>query len=143
MFEVKKSIVIDAPIEKVFGFMEDPTNLPEIWPSMIDISNVKKNDKGLDEYDWIYKMAGMKFNGHSDTVAYKQNDSLSTETTGGIQSHFDWNYKELQGKTQVDMECKYSVPVPLVGKMAEKILRKINEHEAETTLANLKARMEE
>ena len=143
MFEVKKSIIIDAPIEKVFGFMEDPTNLPEIWPSMIDISNVKKNDKGWDQYDWVYKMGGMKFNGHSETVAFTKNKLVSTESTEGIQSHFDWHYEDIEGKTQLEVISKYSIPVPLVGKIAEKILSKLNEHEAEVTLSNLKARMEE
>lgn len=143
MFEVKKSILIDAPIEKVFGFMEDPNNLPEIWPNMIEISNVKKNDKGWDKYDWVFIMGGMKFDGQSDTVAFTQNKSLSTETTGGIQSHFDLQCEELEGKTQVMMECKYSIPVPLVGKIAEKIISKLNENQAEITIANLKARMEE
>jgi len=143
MFEIKKSILIDAPIEKVFGFMENPTNLPEIWPSMIEVTNVRKNDKVWNLFDWVYKMGGMKINGHSETVELTQNKSITTESTEGIQSHFDWHFEEIEGKTQVNMECKYSIPIPLVGKMAEKFLRKLNEHEAETTLANLKARMEE
>jgi uncharacterized membrane protein len=143
MFEVKKSILIDAPIEKVFGFMEDPINWPEIWPSMIEVSNVKKNDKGLNSFDWVYKMGGMKFDGHSDIIEFTQNKSHSSESKGGIQSQFNWHYEETEGKTQVKVHSKYSIPLPLVGKMAEKILSKLNEHEAEVTLANLKTRMEE
>jgi len=143
MFEIKKSILIDAPIEKVFGFMEDPTNLPEIWPSMIEVTNVRKNDKVWNSFDWVYKMGGMKINGHSETVELTQNKSITTESTEGIQSRFDWHFKEIEGKTQLEVISKYSIPVALVGKIAEKIVRKLNEHEAEVLLANLKARMEE
>jgi hypothetical protein len=44
--------------------------------------------------------------------------------------------------TQVTFEIEYSIPIPLLGKFAEAFLVKMNEREAETLLANLKARME-
>jgi hypothetical protein len=34
------------------------------------------------------------------------------------------------------------VPIPLIGKLAEAFIVKLNENEAETLLSNLKARME-
>jgi hypothetical protein len=40
------------------------------------------------------------------------------------------------------MESQTRVPIPLLGKVAEKFLAKSNENEADTILANLKARLE-
>jgi hypothetical protein len=40
------------------------------------------------------------------------------------------------------VEVEYTVPVPLLGKMAEAVIVKLNENEMNVLLANLKARME-
>jgi uncharacterized membrane protein len=142
MFTIKKSVIIDAPVKKVFAFMEDPTNLPSIWPSMVEIKNVRKNTKGLPSYDWVYKMAGMKFEGEQDTLEYIKDKHITTASTKGIDSHFDFDYLEEHGKTKMDMKITYSVPVPVIKSLAEQVVGKLNEHEADTLLANLKARME-
>ena len=142
VFTIKKSIIIDAPVEKVFGYMEDPTHLLEFWPSMIDITNVRQNSIGGTTYEWMYKMAGMKFHGESDTLELIKNKKIITESTKGIPNRFDFDYIDLGDKTEVKVQADYSVPVPLLSKVAEGIVSKLNEHEAEVMLANLKARME-
>ena len=142
MFKIKKTVLINAPVKKVFEFMEDPLNLPEIWPSMVEVKNVRKNAKGWPIFEWVYKMAGMKFQGETDTVEYVKNAREVTESTKGIQSHFIFDYNDKGGKTEVVMAAEYTIPVPLVSKLAEGIVGKLNEQEAEVMLANLKARME-
>jgi hypothetical protein len=42
----------------------------------------------------------------------------------------------------VTFVAEYVVPVPLLGRLAEAVIVKVNEHETETLLANLKATME-
>jgi len=42
----------------------------------------------------------------------------------------------------VTSQVEYTVPVPLLGKLAEAFILKQNEHESDVMLANLKARME-
>lgn len=143
MFTIKRTTVINAPVSKVFGFMEDPTNLPEVWPSMIEVTNVQKNSNGWSKYDWVYKMGGMKFQGESDTTSMITNKHITTKSTKGIQNQFDFDYADLNGKTEVRMAVEYSVPIPLLSKVAEQIVGKLNEHEADILLENLKTRMEE
>jgi hypothetical protein len=42
----------------------------------------------------------------------------------------------------VAFEVEYTVPVPLLGRLAEAAIVKLNQNEMELLLANLKARME-
>ena len=45
----------------------EPSNLPEIWPSMIeakDIQNASLTEET--KFRWVYKMAGMRFEGISE-----------------------------------------------------------------------------
>jgi uncharacterized protein YndB with AHSA1/START domain len=36
MAKVSKSITINAPVEKIFEYLTDQTNIPEIWPSLVE-----------------------------------------------------------------------------------------------------------
>lgn len=143
MFKIKKTVLINAPVVKVCEYMKDPAHLPEFWPSMLEVKNIRKNAKGWPIYEWVYKMAGMKFDGESDTTEFIENAHTTTESTKGIKSHFDFDYKDLAGKTELTVTVEYTVPIPLIGKLAEGVIGKMNDHDADTMLANLKARMEE
>jgi carbon monoxide dehydrogenase subunit G len=68
MISSTKKIFINAPVEKVFAFMLDPRGLMEIWPGMQDIRNVQLQEHGGSNYDWTYKMAGMKMDGTTITT---------------------------------------------------------------------------
>jgi uncharacterized membrane protein len=59
MAKLTKSIIINAPVEKVFSYGSDSTNLPEIWPSLVEIKDVKHLPHRRTTDSWTYKMAGM------------------------------------------------------------------------------------
>jgi uncharacterized membrane protein len=143
MATVKKTISINAPVEKVYGYMADPTNLPEIWPSMVEVKDVKKTPDGaVSSYNWVYKMAGMRFEGTSETSEAVANQRVVVKSATGIPNRFVWTYQPEDGGTKLTVEVEYTIPVPVLGKLAEAFVVKQNEHEADVMLANLKARME-
>jgi hypothetical protein len=41
-----KDITIEAPPDKVFAFLQEPKHFPEIFPSLIDVTNVEKLPAG-------------------------------------------------------------------------------------------------
>jgi uncharacterized membrane protein len=142
MAKLQKSITIDAPVEKVFAYLSDPNNLPEIWPSMVEIKDVQPAPAGGYNFGWVYKMAGMRFEGASETTEETPNQRTVTKSTKGIESHFIWTYQPEGDGTKLTVDIEYTVPVPLLGKLAEAFIIKQNEQEADTLLANLKSRME-
>ena len=143
MKKTSNSIFIDAPVDRVFDYTNDPENLPEIWPSLIETNHVQRSPAGeVLTYEWSYKMAGMRFSGKSEVVDSVANQLRATRTEGGIASTVTWQYQPEDGGTRVTLEAEYTVPVPLLGKLAESFVVKQNEKEGEAILANLKARME-
>jgi uncharacterized protein YndB with AHSA1/START domain len=142
MAKVEKTITINAPIEKVFGYVEEPTNLPEIWPSLVEAKDVQRLPNGGTSFRWVYKMAGVRFEGTSEDTDYVANQRVVSKTKGGIESTVTWTFQPEAGGTKVTYEAEYTVPIPLLGKLAESFIVKQNEGEAELILANLKARME-
>jgi uncharacterized membrane protein len=142
LVKVQKKVTIHAPIDKVFAYLGDPHNLPEIWPSMVEVKNVKPNPQGGYNFGWIYKMGGMRFDGASETTEFVVNKHLVTQSTKGIESKFTWDYETIKDETQLILEIEYNVPVLLIGKFAEAILAKQNDREADLLLENLKNKME-
>ncbi len=143
MVKVERTIHINAPVAKVIGYLEDPNNLPEIWPSLIEVKDVKQLPERVgSSYRWVYKMAGMRFEGTTEVVEYDANRRVVLKDKGGIEANRTNTFQSDNGGTKLSMVVEYTVPIPLLGKLAEAFIRKENEHEADALLANLKDRME-
>jgi len=142
MAKVQKSVTINAPVEKIFKYISDPTNLPEFWPSLIEVSDVKPLPNGGNRNRWVYKMAGVRFEGTSEDAERVPNQRLVSKTKGGVESTQTWTFKPEDSGTKVTFTVEYTVPIPILGKLAEAIIVRMNEHEADITMANLKTRME-
>jgi uncharacterized protein YndB with AHSA1/START domain len=140
--KVKKDIVINAPPAKIFGFIGQPTNLPEFWPSLLEVRDVEQLPDGRYRYNWTYKMAGMRFEGDTEFAETVPNQRIVSENGGGIKSTIAWIVQPEGAGTRVTFDAEYTVPIPLLGKLAEAIIVRQNDREAEVLLKNLKDRME-
>jgi coenzyme Q-binding protein COQ10 len=138
MAKITKSIFINAPIEKVFNYHTDPNNNTEYWPSMVEVKDIVDHPVGGKKFNWVYKMAGVRFEGTTTPIEYIPNKRLVVESTGGIESTFVYDYEPEGGGTRLSMEVDYRVPVPVLGKLAGSFILKTNEREADTVLANIK-----
>ena len=142
MAKLEKTITINAPVEKIFNYISQPTNLPEFWPSLVETSDVQELPNGGHSNRWVYKMAGIRLEGTSEDVEYVTNQRLVSKTKGGVESTQTWMFQTEAGGTKVTFEVEYTVPIPVLGKLAEAVIVKMNDREGELLLANLKARME-
>jgi uncharacterized membrane protein len=143
MAKLDKTITIKAPVEKVFEYLAKPTNLPEIWPSLIEVKDLKQSPQHLgDTWHWAYKMAGLRFEGDSKITEFVPNKRMVSKSTGGIPSTFVYTFEKENGHTRFHEEVEYNIPVPVLGKFAEGVVQKLNEREADVFLANLKAILE-
>jgi Polyketide cyclase / dehydrase and lipid transport len=51
---MKRSIHIEAPVEKVFDFLKDPRNVPEGVTEHIEVKDVKLTEEGVGSYySWV------------------------------------------------------------------------------------------
>ncbi len=133
---------INAPAKEIFNYLEDKTHFPEFWPSMMEVSDIRDLPTGGKHFHWVYKMAGMRFEGDTDEIEYVPNKRMVGQNLKGIESTITWNLEERGEETELTFEAEYKVPVPLVGKLAENVVAKINDNEAVAMLANIKATLE-
>jgi len=140
--KTSKTITINAPVKKVFGYISEPTNLLEIWPSLVEVKDVQRLPNGGTRNRWVYKMAGIRLEGTSEDVERIPNQRLVSKTKDGAESTQRWMLQPEGKGTKVTFEVEYTVPIPVLGKLAEAIILKMNEHEGELILSNLKTIME-
>jgi uncharacterized protein YndB with AHSA1/START domain len=138
---LEKSITIKAPVEKVFEYLYEPAHLPEIWPSFFEVKDVKPLPKGGHTFTWLYNMAGKPVHGTSETFEYVPNKKIVDKTYGDVESTFAWTFFGENGTTKVQFEAEYTTP-PIFDKKFEGFVMRRNEFEADTLMANLKARFE-
>lgn len=142
MAKIQKSIDINAPVEQVFDYVDDPANLPEVWPSLVEIKDVEPLPGGGHKYRWVYKMAGMHFEGTGQDTEFAPPRRVVATNKGGIESTLTWTFDSTAGGTTVNLEVAYSVPLPLLSRLAEAFIIRQNEREMELLLVNLKSRLE-
>ena len=82
----------------------------------------------------------MRFEGNAEYTKIVPNEFFVIETKGGIMSTIAWTFRSLKDKTRVTFMVEYKVPVPLLGKLAEAIIVKMNDNEGDLIMADLKAR---
>ena len=87
-------------------------------------------------------MAGKRFEGESVTEEFIPEKKVVSKSKGGISSLWTWNFEHYNDGTKVDVIIDYTVPIPVLGKIAEAIVLKQNVREAELALANIKDKTE-
>ena len=141
MAKVQRTISINAPVEKVFAYIADPMNTPEWVPSMMEVKDVIGSGVGQ-HYRWTYKMAGVRIQGESTVTEHVPNERRVMQSKGGIVSTWDFNLESQDAGTKLTVDIEYTIPVPVLGKLAEKLVLKRNEREADLAMANLKENIE-
>ena len=134
---VKKSIYVDAAPQKIFDFLIDPTNLPSIWPSLIEVKDIVDLPNGGHRYAWLYKMGGIQFKGISEDIIMQPGRMIRAQVEGEITASIEWLIEADGNRSQVTLTSEYSVPLRVVGRMAEAIIKRMNDHEAELIVYNL------
>ena len=99
MATINKSITIIAPIEKIFKYTTEPSNLPEIWPSLVENKVVERLPNGGNAAQFVYKMAGMRFEGQAEWTEFVKDRRIVDKNEIGIPSTFVWVYEPEDGGT--------------------------------------------
>ncbi len=139
---VEKSIVIAAPAETIFDFIADPTSLSIVWPAMTEVREVTPNPLGGADFSWTYRMAGMRFDGHTRITGYDRPRRLSGVSTFGITSAVTWTLRAEGARTVVTMYGEYDLPPSPFRKIAKPFVIRENLKEAELILTTIKEKLE-
>ncbi len=141
MPKVERSITINAPVEKVFNYVDDPMASLEWMPGLMEVKDVSGSGVGR-HIKWRYKMVGILIDGETTITEHVPNERIVEQTKGGVTSTWTLNFEAHDGGTKLGLTIEYTIPVPVLGKLAEKIVLKRNEREADLAMTIIKEEME-
>ena len=141
MVKLSRSVIINGAVDKVFAYVAEPTNLAEWIPSIMEVTDVTGSGVGQ-HYHWKYNMLGVPLRGETTVSEHVPNEREVTDNKGGITSTFTFTFAPHEGGTKLDLELDYTIPVPVLGKLAEKLVLKRNQREADLSMENIKQRLE-
>ncbi|MBP7053581.1 MAG: SRPBCC family protein [Phycisphaerae bacterium] len=140
MIRSESSIEINVPVEMVFAHLSDPMNMVEDLPSAVEVKDIRGQGKGM-TYTVIYKVLGVRLSMPCEVTEYIPQKCITIRSE---KTNVTWAlcFEPTEKGCRFGSWCEYEVPILLVGKLAEPLLKKMNEREWEAVDANLKAKLE-
>ena len=142
MVSVSESIYVDAPVEAVFNFLDDPRNHAEVTPSLAEVRNIQPLENGGKRVEHTYSMAGISLDGELIEKRHEDNERMAFDMSGGLSGEITIETKQANGGTELTYGATYELPGRVLSSVAEPFVRKYNERELRTALENIKTTIE-
>ena len=137
MVSYRNSIVVNAPKERVFEYVNEPRTLPDWMIGIEDIYNVRGSGEGQ-QYDWTFKMLGLSLRGQSIVVDYVQNVRASHQGIGMIDGVWTHLCEDTAEATRLIVDVEYELPFFVLGRLAESATVRRNDRDIKKSLKRLK-----
>jgi coenzyme Q-binding protein COQ10 len=142
MATIAKSILIHAPVEKVYALARDPNRWPTWVVGVGEIEKLTGQGEAGTLAEFTYTLAGMGF---PVTIEVLE-DHVSPEggrwkgkIGGPLAGEQTWTYAPRNGDTELAVDLEYTVPGKGLGKIADRlIIERTQQRAADETLENLK-----
>lgn len=122
--------------------MDRPENQPEITPSLVRPKTVEELPNGGKRVAYTYIMAGIDLDGHLEAVEYEPESYITWEMTGDLEGRIEWDFEADDSETMFTYTAQYEIPIPVLDALVEPFAERYNERELQTTLENLRSRIE-
>lgn len=137
---LKRSVYIDAPVEKVFDFFRNPMNWHAVSRGVV-FKDVHVTPDGVGTYyAWVSSIAGMRLKGFDVFTEFVPNERITDWSSSDLEGTWTYTFTEEDGGTRLTMEnhTRSFWKIPPLGTVVEAVGAKNHER----VLVELKATME-
>lgn len=126
MTRIERSIVIEAPVEKVFAFVNDLDNFIKAQPSEMKME-VLSRDEGPQRVGFTVKtrvkIGDQVWEVEVETTEFVENERVSMRQTGGAMKKMLMTdtFEPADGGTKWTAIVEYELPYSLLGKLIDKL----------------------
>lgn len=139
---VRRSIHIDAPVEAVYEFLDDPRNHLEVTPGIEAIRDIERLDNGGKRVEYTYEMAGVPISGELIERRHSDNELLRFEMRGTLTGEITIETVPAGDGTELAYSAEYDIPGRVLSAVARPVVRRYNTRQLQSTLENTKAQLE-
>ncbi len=138
---IEGGVSIAAPIDETFAWVANPRNTVAWLPSLVDVHDIEGEGAGC-TYEWTYRMIGVPLHGRSEVTESDPPTSHVVETHAGVRSSWKYHFSPEGEGTRLNIIMNYTIPVPVLGTLAEALVHGQNQREFELALKNIKSHVE-
>ena len=142
MENLERTAHIDAPVQRVFDYLNDPHHLETIWPQTVNIVSVEMLYGGRFTFEWIRKIFDVHFEGRGECSHSLPKDAVTYKITGGLECVIKWLLMPVDSGTEVSLQVIYTAPRPLLRHHSLTAVVRQIERDSDQMLARLKAAFE-
>jgi uncharacterized membrane protein len=149
MAKIHRDVVVNADPERCFDFIADPSLAPLFISSLYSITPIEVEPKGPgNTWGFEYDMFGVPLRGESECTEFERPSRYVWRSIPGsstIDTTFSYTFEPQDGGTKVSLDVEYELPQEVLGgKLTDKlVVERMNEHEADAAIKNLKVVLEE
>lgn len=142
--KITKTVVIKAPVDKVFKVFDDPNAIPLYVPAATNVGNVRQSENRIgDTFRITYGLMGMHFDLDFTNIGYEPQKKIVRRFEGGMKGTMTYTLQAEADETRATFDADYEMSGGILGKAIDKLLvERMNEKNAERMLENLKMMME-
>ncbi|MGC8863631.1 MAG: type II toxin-antitoxin system RatA family toxin [Armatimonadota bacterium] len=147
MPEVKSSVEINGPIDKVYALAKDVESFPEFMPDVKSVTVLERSDDGrrtVTEWVGIVKEFRTTVRWTEEDIWDDDAHTCTFKLVKGDYSRYSgrWTFTDLGGRTRFDSEIDFEYDIPLVGPLIKGIVAKKMKENVDNILAAIKTRVE-
>ena len=107
---VENSTVINAPVEKVFGFLADPKRFPDFFVGVVGVSDIKRTPEHVGDSSKItYAVAGIKIDVPSTIQEWEENKRIVANLGGAFPGRVSTTFEAGASGVKVTQRFDYTV----------------------------------
>ncbi len=141
MISYSNSIVIMAPVSEVFAYVNEPTNAPEWITGVVEVSDVIGRGEGRHSH-WVLKFAGVRLHGDDVVIEWVEDECCANQSIGMFESTWTKVVEPHEDGTKLTIKFEYELPVPLLGKLGERLTIRRVSRDIDSSLLNAKELIE-
>lgn len=141
MIAYDESIVIEAPLPKVFAYVNDLSTMPDWLTGLVEVRNVIGTGVGQ-QCDWTFKMIGVQLRGAAVVVDCVPSERCTHQSIGMLCSDWTNLVEPHEDGTKLTVEVEYTLPGVVVGKLAEHLTIRRMKRGLRSSLLNAKDMLE-
>lgn len=144
MFTVEKSIIVDAPIEQVFAYLNDPALEPEYMTGTDEVKDIQRLPDGRFTYTEVSKFLGLHMDFKCEQTEVVPNARIVEKMEGaGMDGTSVERLEPLDGgQTRVTVHSEGSLHAGPLARFGESFLERYMNHGVEMAMEAAKAHIE-
>ena len=138
MERIEKTLLISAPVEKVFSLIEKFEEIPNFSSAIVEVS-CESDEISV----WKIEVGGITYVWRAELVEKKPPNRLTWRSISGIQNRGGYELEQIDGKTKVNFFIEYQLPSQVLETVLHAPMDIIMEEIYAEILTNIQNELEE